>query len=226
MSIFQFSDRIIVPTEKKYGYAQAKKVPFNLLDLNPALWLDAADADSFTLSGSNITQWADKSGNSRHATSSGMTPPTKVGDAVVFAEDSGLNITSPLCAPQTFFIALHTTDTFYVLFRNSLLIYGPVGQSGSAAAGPVGFGTPTYRVDGVLTTLATRGQVYTALNNRISILSIVGASTATWTALTLANYSIGYSFAGKFFEFISIPGTPESYAIESIEAYLLDKWAA
>lgn len=32
-----------------------------------ALWLDASDAATFTLSGSEVTQWNDKSGNSRHA---------------------------------------------------------------------------------------------------------------------------------------------------------------
>lgn len=32
------------------------------------LWLDGADASSVTLSGANMTQWNDKSGNSHHAT--------------------------------------------------------------------------------------------------------------------------------------------------------------
>jgi len=31
-----------------------------------ALWLDAADAGTITLNGSNVSQWNDKSGNSRH----------------------------------------------------------------------------------------------------------------------------------------------------------------
>lgn len=33
-----------------------------------ALWLDASDSSSVTLSGSNVTQWTDKSGNNNHAT--------------------------------------------------------------------------------------------------------------------------------------------------------------
>ena len=33
-----------------------------------ALWLDAEDAASITLNGSNVSQWSDKSGNNRHAT--------------------------------------------------------------------------------------------------------------------------------------------------------------
>jgi hypothetical protein len=36
-----------------------------------SLWLDAADASTIGLSGSNITTWADKSGNRRNATSQG-----------------------------------------------------------------------------------------------------------------------------------------------------------
>lgn len=37
---------------------------------NCALWLDANDAASITLNGSNISQWNDKSGNANHATQS------------------------------------------------------------------------------------------------------------------------------------------------------------
>jgi hypothetical protein len=38
---------------------------------NLELWLDASDLSTFTLSGSDITQWRDKSGNNYHATPSG-----------------------------------------------------------------------------------------------------------------------------------------------------------
>jgi hypothetical protein len=43
--------------------------PFVPLDIpDCALWLDAADPSTLTLSGSNVTQWNDKSGNGRNAT--------------------------------------------------------------------------------------------------------------------------------------------------------------
>jgi hypothetical protein len=38
-----------------------------------SLWLDAADSTTLTLSGSNVTQWGDKSGNGRHAVQSTST---------------------------------------------------------------------------------------------------------------------------------------------------------
>jgi autotransporter-associated beta strand protein len=40
---------------------------------NCALWLDAADRKTITMSGSNVTAWADKSGNGRDATATGTT---------------------------------------------------------------------------------------------------------------------------------------------------------
>ncbi len=41
---------------------------------NCALWLDAADYNSLTLSGSSVTQWRDKSGNGRNTSSVSGTP--------------------------------------------------------------------------------------------------------------------------------------------------------
>jgi hypothetical protein len=57
----------------------AKEFTWNETVWNPsmiqtALWLDAADASTLTLSGSNVTQWSDKSGNSRHATPYSISP--------------------------------------------------------------------------------------------------------------------------------------------------------
>jgi hypothetical protein len=39
-------------------------------DITTALWLDAADASTVTLNGSTVSQWNDKSGNSRHVSQS------------------------------------------------------------------------------------------------------------------------------------------------------------
>ena len=36
--------------------------------LNSEVWLDAADSETITLNGSNVSQWSDKSGKNRHAT--------------------------------------------------------------------------------------------------------------------------------------------------------------
>ena len=41
---------------------------FDVNDLSPALWLDAADASTITETGGKVSQWDDKSGNGHHAT--------------------------------------------------------------------------------------------------------------------------------------------------------------
>lgn len=61
-------------------------LPFNVLSLSPALWLDASDLSTLftdaaattpaTSNGDNIGAWRDKSGNARHFTQSGATRPT------------------------------------------------------------------------------------------------------------------------------------------------------
>ena len=39
---------------------------WNPADVSPMAWYDAADANTITLNGSNVSQWDDKSGNGRH----------------------------------------------------------------------------------------------------------------------------------------------------------------
>lgn len=61
-------------------------LPFDVLSLSPALWLDASDLSTLftdaaattpaTSNGDNIGAWRDKSGNARHFTQSGATRPT------------------------------------------------------------------------------------------------------------------------------------------------------
>jgi hypothetical protein len=50
------------------GIVASGVVEFSPLDLNPALWLDAADTATITESGGFVSQWNDKSGNNRNFT--------------------------------------------------------------------------------------------------------------------------------------------------------------
>jgi len=43
------------------------ETPWTPLNLWPDMWLDASDAATVTLSGTNVTAWADKSGNGKNA---------------------------------------------------------------------------------------------------------------------------------------------------------------
>ena len=58
------------------------------------LWLDSADSSSITLNGSNVSTWADKSGNGRNATqSTAGIQPAYTNSSIVFTSDR-LNISS------------------------------------------------------------------------------------------------------------------------------------
>ncbi len=57
------------------GVASKYYSGFNPLTIGGcALWLDAADSSTLTLSGSNVTQWNDKSGNGRNTSGVSGTP--------------------------------------------------------------------------------------------------------------------------------------------------------
>lgn len=45
---------------------QASNKPWTPKAVSTSIWLDAADSTTITLNGSNVSQWSDKSGNSRH----------------------------------------------------------------------------------------------------------------------------------------------------------------
>lgn len=50
-------------------FRKSKSVPiFSVLDLSPALWLDASDESTITESAGAVSQWDDKSGNGNNAT--------------------------------------------------------------------------------------------------------------------------------------------------------------
>ena len=65
MAVFSLDRRIVVPNVRPWGFemgAVGGWLPTELSGL--VLWLDAADADTITLDGSdNVEQWADKSGS-------------------------------------------------------------------------------------------------------------------------------------------------------------------
>ncbi|MDY0170251.1 MAG: autotransporter-associated beta strand repeat-containing protein [Thermoguttaceae bacterium] len=48
-----------------------------------ALWLDASDSASLTLTGNTVAQWNDRSGNNRHAVAAGSTQPLATTSALV-----------------------------------------------------------------------------------------------------------------------------------------------
>jgi hypothetical protein len=109
----------------KWGFQTSTNSPTSIGGL--ALWLDANDATTLTLSGSNVSQWSDKSGTSNHAVqATASNRPTYATDsgypAVAFSGSAQyLFGTNPLLTStsMSMFIVHRTTNTSatqYVFF--------------------------------------------------------------------------------------------------------------
>lgn len=77
-------------------------------DITTELWLDASDDTTITLSGSDVTQWRDKSGNGYHANSGGIDPTYNLGavnslNTVNFAVNDFLDVSQNFTQPITIF---------------------------------------------------------------------------------------------------------------------------
>jgi len=58
-------------------YIDSPRLGFTAADLSTSLWLDAAEADTVVLNGSNVSQWQDKSGLGNHVSNANAgTQPT------------------------------------------------------------------------------------------------------------------------------------------------------
>ena len=82
------------------------------------LWVDATDASTITTSGTQVTQWDDKSGNGNNITSD-LGSPQLGTDSVVFDGNDALTIDQPRFSgnePRSVFISLNCDSGSDVLF--------------------------------------------------------------------------------------------------------------
>jgi hypothetical protein len=99
------------------GPVTAVSSPLDISGNSCLCWYDASDAASITKDGSNlVSQWNDKSGNARHATSSGSLRPTHGGSqngrtVMQFTGTQGLTITGN-------FLQLENVTMFAVAMKN------------------------------------------------------------------------------------------------------------
>lgn len=100
------------------GPVTAVSSPLDVTANSCLCWYDASDASSITKDGSNlVSQWNDKSGNSRHATSSGSLRPTHGGSqngrtVMQFTGTQGMTITGN-------FLQLENVTMFAVAMKNA-----------------------------------------------------------------------------------------------------------
>ncbi len=208
------------------------------------LWLDAADTNTLTLSGSTVTQWRDKSGVGNNAT--GGVSPTYASSGVVFNGTNQFLQTNLTAVPsnETIFCVFNLTGTstrnydmvagsannsrgFQVLNTGSgfFLKWDVWGVAGYAptAAGTVVVGT-TYLGSGTYSGGPTNGTANTFLSG--------GAFTggpATFTVSGTATTRIGSGNGGDFFqgtiyEVVSYNVVLSTSQRQQVEGYLAWKW--
>jgi hypothetical protein len=102
------------PTGAKLNLAKTftwNETVWNPSMISTALWLDAADASTITLDGSNVSQWNDKSGNNRHATQANTElRPTYASNSVIFSTKR-LNIPAAAWPTNGYSIAMVVRPT-------------------------------------------------------------------------------------------------------------------
>ena len=121
------------------GVAVASYSP---LSASPALWLDANDYSSFTFSsGTNISLWADKSGNGNHAT--GVSSPVYTSSSAYLSGSSYFTLNLD-------FIAAYPDHSAFIVLTNTnyVNIYGAQSGGNGSSSLHVGFSaTNAYRVN-------------------------------------------------------------------------------
>jgi hypothetical protein len=216
--------------------------------ITTALWLDAADASTVIISSGRISQWSDKSGNSRHATQATVAQqPVVTANAQnsrsVVEFNPASNAFQQLVLPSSLTSLGHV---FFVAKKNNVNDSDVV--SSNFAAGDdvrsVSLGSTTgsdflvQQITGSLLT-AVRNQWHVAeieTTGANASLGINGTRTTSADTDTMQVSHIGryansnitfanqYSFRGMIGEYIAIASSLSTTNRQKTEGYLAHKW--
>jgi hypothetical protein len=200
-----------------------------------ALWLDAADSNTLSLSGSNVTQWLDKSGSGNHAT--GGVSPTFSNAGIVF------NGSNYLSTPYTSFPAVETvlvvaTATPPSNAHNCILGAGATGGRTYSVLRYVGgvevrwdkYAVNSYSptVVAVNTRFLTTG-VLTSSGGTTSVNGGAQAGTDSFSFSGTGGTNIGATFENGYFngtinEILVYASVLSQAHYQAVEGYLAQKW--
>lgn len=218
-----------------------------------ALWLDAADASTVTLNGSNVSQWRDKSGNNRHAGQSTAanqpawnTSPRNGRSTITWSNSSFMNGAMASATAYTVFAVIRYQSTSAGFSRFFSLGRTGAGDSSSPAH------VPMYRVNsgenfasfsgsprGQVTFPYNQFAVLTSAHDGATVSNRINGGTAATASYSLTGtnftrYAIGTSLDGAFDAFSTIVGETCEYLAyaralslseqETVWRYLGQKW--
>jgi hypothetical protein len=195
------------------------------------LWLDAADTATVTLSGSNVTQWNDKSGNLNHFRTLAGTSPTYSSNQVVFPSGAVMrsiaSITMSLNTYAVIVFKLATLSEFaYMISFTNMSPGGYPGDYSIRASygvlAPEAFGGTGYIVNG------TSNPSFGTSTYSNSPVIVAGKSTAGdmvgLTTVEISTASMGRFFVGSMYEVMLFSSPLTTTQRQQLEGYLAAKW--
>lgn len=219
-------------TPQGYMYEFPSQYPvWTPAEISTALWLDAADASTITTVGGAVSQWSDKSGNSRNFTQS-------TANLQPIYSSTGLNglpaisFASQYLTFSPFNLVLDNT-AFNIFFAGS----GDL-RSGTIAGAPRFYYNNDYisYVDNVIASWLTNNTAriaewsFDGINQHTVFIN--GTSTVTTTKAVSSGFPLTYQIGragndnsnGFFAEYIFVSGIISINTRQRIEGYLAHKW--
>ena len=196
-----------------------------------SLWLDAADNTSITLSGANVTQWNDKSGNGRNAVVSSNAFATLSGtpQGLLFTNSFYTTTLSADPSVETGFAVYNMTSNGMLVGAynagrqiafQSLTLVGPL--KAQVAWGPLA--TSAGNVRQMVTTFVSSTATSSAVNGGTAVTG--GGLTFTSGNVTTLGREVGTSFqySGLIHEVILFNANLTTSQRRLVEGYLANKW--
>ena len=220
-------------------FPPSSALPFSPTNLSGcAVWLDAADLSTVTLSGSSVIQWNDKSGNNRNA--SGGVSPTFLTNGVIFNGTSQYLATTYSAVPssESVFVVVTwtgTADRNYCIIGTSATNgrnYNVLKLGGSNVIKWDKWGVAGYAsTPGVLANVRFLSSgIY---NGTTGTTGLNGGAQSTAEAFTFSGSGIthigtgvlGDWFTGTISEIIIYNRAVTVVERQQVEGYLASKWA-
>ncbi len=214
--------------------------------ITTALWLDAADASTITLNSTTVSQWNDKSGNSRNfsqATAGNqpvyLTNALNGKNVVNFVSNDNLNRAAipfnDLGNNSLYVVGNRTGNNFYNVTviisraagrtRNMLFGDGSTYWGVYTAPPPVGFVGATFKICGIIADQATNAFLYYQDGTSQGSVGTVSAGTVFGdNNCYLGNDQYGSSLDGNIAEVIFCDEKNTDSDRQKIEGYLAHKW--
>lgn len=255
ITIYPFALSNSVQTKLEKNQSKHYRIPsqaWTPSQISTALWLDANDASTITLNGSNVSQWKDKSGNNRHASqATAVNQPayntTGINNkhSIIFdGVNDTLKSTANLGISGTNTFSIYAVHAFPWVSLKTAFSFGTVGRyhhmcsfnsgqywtgyEGQTQLGTYSPATPSTAFMLGIERTGNTGSSWKVYQNGTALALTAGNNSAV--NLTDGPYSVGAFIDGtlpsqtNFGELIITPSVLSISDRQKIEGYLAWKW--